>query len=196
MTKTNNKYLVRAAMTLLAVLFCITGARANELTVNDGTNENRFVPVYGGYCDEYLKCEFVIPASQLSEMENGIISKMSFYLDEPAEKAWTGTFRVFLKEVGETTLSAFSGFANATVVYEGTLDATGNTMDVVFNNSFTYEDGNLLVGVYQTVKGIYSGAYFYGIDATGASIYGYNSSSIESVSATQQNFLPKKNIIR
>ena len=191
MTKTNNNYLVRAAMTLLAVLFCLTGARANELTVNDGTNSNRLVPVYGVYCDAYLKCEFVIPASQLSEMENGIISKMSFYLDEPAEKAWTGTFKVFLKEVGETTLSAFSGLANATVVYEGTLDATGNTMDVVFNNNFTYDDGNLLVGVYQTVKGTYSGAYFYGINATGASIYGYNSSNIENVTATQANFLPK-----
>ena len=190
MIKTNNN-LVRVAMTLLTMLFCLTGARANELTVNNGTNSNRFVPVYGSYCDAYLKCEFVIPASQLSEMENGIISKMSFYLDEPASAAWTGTFKVFLKEVGETTLSEYSGLANATVVYEGTLDATGNTMDVVFNNSFTYEDGNLLVGVYQTVKGIYSGAYFYGIDATGASIYGYNSSSIESVSATQQNFLPK-----
>lgn len=192
MIKTINNYLVRAAMTLLAVLFCLTGARANELTVNDGTNENRFVPVYGGYCDEYLKCEFVIPASQLSEMENGIISKMSFYLYDPAEKAWTGTFKVFLKEVGETTLSAYSGFANATVVYEGTLDATGNnTMDVVFDNNFTYEDGNLLVGIYQTVKGIYSGASFYGINATGASIYGYNSSNIENAPATQANFLPK-----
>ena len=72
--------LARAAMTLLAVLFCLTGAMANELTVNDGTNSSNSVPVYGTWCDAYLKCEFVIPASQLSEMENGIISKMSFFV--------------------------------------------------------------------------------------------------------------------
>ena len=191
MTKTNNNYLVWAAMTLLAVLFCLTGARANELTVNDGTNSSNSVPVYGTWCDAYLKCEFVIPASQLSEMENGIISKMSFYLKSPASAAWTGTFKVFLKEVGETTLSEYSGLANATVVYEGTLDATGNTMDVVFNNNFTYDDGNLLVGVYQIVNGKYSGASFYGIKATAASIYGYDSSNIESVTATKVDFLPK-----
>lgn len=191
MIKTINNYLVRAAMTLLAVLFCLTGARANELTVNDGTNSSNSVPVYGTWCDAYLKCEFVIPASQLSEMENGIISKMSFYLNSPASAAWTGTFKVFLKEVGETTLSEYSGLANATVVYEGTLDATGNTMDVVFNNNFTYDDGNLLVGVYQIVNGKYSGASFYGIKATAASIYGYDSSNIESVTATKVDFLPK-----
>ena len=168
-----------------------TPTNAHTLTVNDGTNTNSYVPVYGTWCDAYLKCEFIIPAAQLNEMENSIISRMSFYLSSSAEAAWTGTFRVFLKEVDETTLSAYLGLDNATVVYEGTLDATGSTMDIAFQNDFSYDDGNLLVGVYQIVKGNYKGASFYGINATGASIYGYNSSNIESISATQQNFLPK-----
>ena len=76
-----------------------TPTNAHTLTVNDGTNTNSYVPVHGTWCDAYLKCEFIIPAAQLNEMENSIISRMSFYLSSSAGAAWTGTFRVFLKEV-------------------------------------------------------------------------------------------------
>ncbi len=124
-------------------------------------------------------------------MDGMPISAMTFYLSSPASAAWTGTFQVFLKEVGSTTLSAFSGTADATIVYEGTLDGTGSTMTVTFDNEYDYGGGNLLVGVYQTVKGNYKSCTFYGITATGACGQAYNSSSLESCSFTQRNFIPK-----
>ena len=168
-----------------------TPTNAYTLTVNDGTATNSYVPVYGYYCDDYQKCEFVIPATQLSSMEYGTISQMTFYLSSSASAAWTGTFQVFLKEVEETTISEYYGTDNASVVYEGTLDATGSTMKVVFQNNYTYEGGNLLVGVYQIVDGNYKSAEFYGTNVSGACIQGYYGSSLAGVSANPRDFLPK-----
>jgi len=182
----------RLLLVLLTLLCFIGGAKAqNELTVYEGTVTNSFVPVYGYYADAYQKSEFVIPAAELTPMSGGTVSKMTFYLQTSAEVAWTGTFQVFLKEVTGTTLSAYSGTEGATIVYEGTLDATGSTMEINFSTNYAYSGGNLLVGIYQTEKGNYKSASFYGATVTGASVQGYNSSSLDAVSANQRNFIPQ-----
>ena len=173
------------------VQFDITPPDVNTLTVYDGTETNRYVPVYGYWADAYQKCEFVIPANQLADMSGGSLSKMTFYLSTPASEPWTGTFQVFLKEVNYTTLSAFTGTDGATIVYEGTLNGTHSTMSVYFDNNYTYGGGNLLVGVYETAKGNYKDAYFFGQNVEGACVQGYSSSSLNEVAATQRNFIPK-----
>ena len=173
------------------VSFTTEKMQITTLTVYENAgNKNQYVPVYGKYADYYQKCEFVIPASQLTDMYGGSISKMTFYMEDSASAAWTGTFQIFLKEVSSTTISAFSGTTGATVVYTGTLDATGSTMDVEFNNSYAYSGGNLLVGVYQTKKGNSKQAYFRGKEVAGASVQGYDS-KFDEISATQRNFIPK-----
>ena len=179
-------------LTLMLLLSVAGWARADELTIyEEATGTNSYVPVYGLYTDAYLKCEFVIPADELADMTNGTISKMSFHMASPASEAWTGTFQVFLKEVGDATISAYSGKNDATVVYEGTLDATGSTMDVVFTDDYTYAGDNLLVGVYMTTPGNYKSATFTGQSVTGACVQGYSYSSLDGISATQRNFIPK-----
>ncbi len=177
---------------LLAAFAPWTTAQAQEtLTVyENATGINQYVPVYGSWADAYLKCEFIIPASELTTMNGGEISQMAFAVTVPAEAAWTGTFQVFLKEVSETTLSAWSGTENATIVYEGTVDGTTNPMTVTFNNNYTYEGGNLLVGFYQTVEGNWEGISFKGQSVTGASGSYYNSNSLNNVSFTQRDFIP------
>ena len=178
---------------LLMALFAPWAAMAQQtLTVyEDGTATSANVPVHGLWADAYLKCEFVVPAEQLADMSNGAISQMDFYLTSPATAAWTGTFQVFLKEVADATLSAYSGAADATIVYEGQLDGTGSIMSVVFTNDYTYEGGNLLVGVYQIVKGNYKSATFAGATVSGASGQGYSSSSLDAISFSQKDFVPK-----
>ena len=170
-----------------------TTSNTSTLTVYENAgNKNQKVPVYGGYANRYQKCEFVIPASELTDMYGGTISKMTFYMQDPAPAVWTGTFQIFLKEVSSTTISAFSGTTGATVVYTGTLDATGSTMDVEFSNSYAYSGGNLLVGVYLTTPGNYKPAYFKGKEVNyDACVQGYDGHALNSISASQQNFIPK-----
>ncbi len=179
-------------LNIILLLAMAIGAAAQEtLTVYDGTETSNHVPVYGFYCDAYLKAEFVIPSSDLDEMNGGTISGMEFYLSSPAAEAWTGTFQVFLKEVDATTLSAYSGTENATIVYTGTLDGTGSTMTVDFSENYVYQGGNLLVGFYQTATGNYKSVSFGGTTVDGSSIQGYSYSSLEGVAPNQRNFIPK-----
>ena len=180
---------------LLALAMPQLVSAQETLTVygNETSNSN-VVPVYGYYIQSfYTKCEFVIPAEQLTAMNNGMISKMTFHLKTPASSGWYGTtFQVFLNEVASTSISSYYGTTGASIIYEGTLDGNQSTMDVVFSTPYAYSGGNLLVGFYSTEKGYSSSqAYFWGETVSGACVAGYNYSNLGSVTASQKNFIPK-----
>ena len=161
------------------------------LSVFDGTATNGYVPVYGYYADAYLKAEFVMPSTELFEMVGCDIINMKFYATSPASDRWTSTFRVFMKEVNDASINAFSGTGGATVVYEGLLDGTGSEMTIHFNTPYHYNGGNLLVGVYNITKGNYKSVTWAGVTATDASVQGYDYNSLEAIEPTQRNFIPK-----
>lgn len=167
------------------------GSGGAEVTVFDGTATNDFVPVYGLYADALLKSETVMPASELTALNGQTISAMKFYLSTSASAPWTSTFRVFLKEISESTITAYTGEEGATVVYEGTLNATGETMDIEFTTPYTYKGGNLLIGVYGIEGGNYTSAKFEGTEVTGASVQGYSYTSLDAVTTNVRNFIPK-----
>ena len=179
-------------LTLLIALLVPWAAQAQStLTVHDGTATSNYVPIYGNWADAYLKCEYIMPAAELADMNGESILDMTWYLSSPASAAWTGTFQIFMKEVEETEISAYQGTEGATTVYQGTLDGTSSTLLVEFTNPYAYNGGNLLIGVYQTAKGNYKSCTFSGETVEGACVQGYNSSSLDGVTATQRNFIPK-----
>ena len=168
---------------------------ADELPVHDGTTTNGYVPMYGGYFDDYTKAEFVFPASELTGMNGGTITKMKFYVSGVGSNlnGWNSTQQVFMKEVTSTTLSAYSGTEGATIVYQGSLTAptaAGQELEISFSTPYTYHGGNLLVGVYNITEGSYQFVYFYG-ETVANSSGGGSGSSLANVSFTQRNFLPK-----
>ena len=178
----------------LAILLAGTGqVSAQEqlqLTVYDGTATNDHVPVYGHWMDAYNKIEMVYPAAELSTMSGTDITSLTFYTSSPAGAAWDGTVQMFLKEVDNTTISSYSGTIGSTIVFEGNFDGTSSEMEIVFTTPYYYNGGNLLVGVYNT-PGNWTNATWHGETVSGASIQGYNSSSLDDISPAQHNFLPK-----
>ena len=165
------------------------GGEAGELTVHDGGQTNTYVPIYGFYADAYLKCEMVYPAAELAQMAGASINSIKFYPSTPASEAWTSTWQVFVAEVADATISDFYG--PGTVVYEGALDGTLEEMEIVFDAPYTYNGGNLLIGVYNIVTGNYKSVTWAGESVAGASVQGYNYSSLSGITATQRDFLPK-----
>ena len=173
----------------MLVCFAFLGvARAQELTVHDGTTTNSNVPVYGFYADAYLKCEMVYPADELLEMAGGTINSMTFYASQ-TDVDWGTEYQVFVSEVSDATISAFAG--PGTIIYEGALSIVGGQMVVNFATPYAYGGNNLLVGVYQTNKGSYITSTWYGETMTGASVSGYSYNSLDDITASQRNFLPK-----
>ena len=181
---------------LAAALLCggMTGAWADELTVYDGTSTNDYVPFYGYYGDYPQKCEFIIPSTDLTAMNGKSITGLTFYSSNVASQNWTGTFQIFLKEVTETTMTAFTGTTDATTVFEGTglaNDASKN-LTITFQNNYTYGGGNLLIGFYQTVKGNYKSMKFYGVNQENITAWqGYSSSGLDAITGSGKYFIPK-----
>ena len=178
---------------VLCVIAAIPAFAQETVTVYDGDATNAFVPVYGFYADAFNKCEYIMPADDLSELTGSTITKMVWYMTTPPEAVWGGNFQVYLKEVEENVAStSFYGTDGATLVFEGPLDGTSGTLEIEFANDFAYEGGNLLVCVYQVEKGTYKSATFAGAAATGAAVSNYSYSSLEAItSGTIRDFLPK-----
>ena len=180
---------------LLMALMAPWAMKGQTLTVYRGDDASTYVPVIGYYTDNYGKCEFVMSADSLTDMNSKVISKMKFNITAIGSygTGWnTGTFQVFMKEINATTISAYQGTTDATIVYEGVFanPAVGD-YEITFTNEYEYQGGNLLIGIYRTEKGNYKDATFKGKSVTGASLANYSSSSLASVSATQRNFVPK-----
>ena len=168
-------------MTLVALFAMTAGAWAEELTVHDGTATNSYVPVHGFYADAYLKCQTVYPATELAAMAGNSITSLTYYATSPAPEAWIGTFQVHVVEVADATISSFNDLSTATLVYEGTLDGTQSTMTIPFTTPYNYQGGNLLVSVSQTTKGNYKSITWGGETVNGASVQGYNYSSLGAI---------------
>ena len=137
-------------------------------TVCNGTDTRQEVPIFGYYVDHGTKTEFIIPSVLINPMhsEGGCyITKMTFYLGQQASKAWNASFRVFIKNYGNSQFNdaSFVGDAGATTVYTGVLNANSSTMEVVFDQYFHYDgQSNLLIGLYWTGAGQSAQASFLG----------------------------------
>ena len=175
---------------MMMLLLAVSGfVRAGEITVHDGSTTNSYIPVWGLWTDNSLQHEFVYPADELAVMNGAEITAMKFYTSSSyANVSWNGSFQVFLKEVGTTTLTSFLGTSDATLVYEGSLGVTSQEMVITLATPYTYNGGNLWVGVYYTATTGYSSSYWYGESVTGASIYGRSGNNY---SVNSANFLPK-----
>jgi len=184
--------------TLLSLLG-VTQVKADEITVYDGTGTNSYVPVAGYYADtNNQKVEIIYPASALSGIAGVTISQIQFYVSSSASAVWGATYEVFVKEVNQEAFDITSSYYSsnaiaigndgATTVYTGTLDATGSTMTIPFDEGYEYNGGNLLVGIYMKKAGNnYPNASFYGEESTNGSWCYYSSSS----GNKPQSFIPK-----
>ena len=169
-----------------------------DLTVYDGTATNQYIPMYGYYFDDYTKSECIIPATQLTSMVGGTISAITFYPSSVESRSWGESQQtVFLKEVSSTTLSgSYSGMSGATTVKVSSpleMPVAGSPYTITFDTPYTYNGGNLLIGIYNTDDGDYNKVEWYGTNnlTSGVSAYGFNGSNLNNVSYTAQSFLPK-----
>ena len=194
-----NKKTLLSMMMLLCFAFC-GAARAQEVTVYDGTSTSGYIPAYVFYFDDFTRSQFVIPASDLTAINGNTIQSMTFYTNAANVPYTTvSSADVYLMEVGYTSINAFEPKASATIVYSGYFnivsEGDGGTMTINFNTPFTYNGGNLLVGIENTEDVNYKNINFYGQTVTGASVSGSNANSLGNVQPIQQNFIPKTTFI-
>ena len=172
------------------------GGFTGEYTVCEGDQTDSHIPVYGLYLDDYARSEYIIPAEMLEEIEGATINGLRFYLQTPATAAWTAILNVYMTSVESTTMTAYTGSQNASIVYTGILDPTGTEMNITFEQPFVYEGGNLLIGTEVVETGNYKTCEFLGTTGeNGCSAYGSNGNSLAAATFNAKSFLPATTFI-
>lgn len=133
---------------------------------------------------------------ELATMEGGTINSISFYTTSDNIPTKTpGTVVVYVKEVGYTEINAFETKEGSSVIYQGKLNiisiTDGGLLTIPFNTPYTFNGGNLLIGIENTTDIKSEDIYFYGQNVRGASVAGVDKVSEEYMTASQQNFIPK-----
>ena len=168
-------------------IFTFTPTDDYSLTVNDGTNTNAYVPIYGYWADNHTKSQFIIPATDLASMQNGIITKLTFYCTSSSISWGNAEFAVYMAGTSDNTISALNSESSMTLVKaQGSLSVNNNIMEVVLTAPYFYAGGNLLIAFDQPTSGSYVSSNWYGVSATSGSSWGGYGSSISA-----QSFLPK-----
>ena len=160
-------------------------------TVNDGTVYSNYVPVYGTWVDKYSKSQFIIPAGTMAPLTYSEISKLTFYCNVDAIDWGNAQFEVYMAEVPNTTFASdeFVDWESLQLVRSaGSLSVVGGLMEVELDTPFNYTEGNLMIGVKQTVSGTYKSSGWYGISTgSNTAIGGYENSK----GIALYQFLPK-----
>ncbi|MBO7571694.1 MAG: fibronectin type III domain-containing protein, partial [Bacteroidales bacterium] len=185
---------------VLLLLMMAIGAVAQEttLTVCDGTTTNSYVPFNGLYADYGTRSQFVLPSEELSDMEGGSISQLTFYCSQ-VSLTFDQEVTVYLKEVDYTTFASatLEDWDNMTTVYAGTIGVSDNhQMEISFSTPYTYSGGNLMIGFQVTAWGSSCpSSSWYGVNQSSGNytaVYNNaNSSHVWSSTISRQNFLPK-----
>lgn len=166
------------------------------LTVNEGTTTNSYVPVYGYFsAAANLGGQFIIPAANLTDVQNKVIKKLTFYSSTSEYDYGEAEFDVCIKEVANATMTSSMydwNDASWTTVYNGTLSIVGGKMTIIFSSDYNYNGSNLLVGIHKTSNDKSGSNYnvaFYGTDASSG-----NYRSNYAPNGYRQRFQPKTTI--
>ena len=123
-------------LVLLTALFVgsSNNVTAEEITVNGGaSNTNKNMPTYVEGAKTFLtKCEYIVPSNLIGAMAGKNITKLKYEVYTKATAKGQAEYNVFIEEV-TTDAYPLQGYdflktSSATLVYSGTIDATGDYM--------------------------------------------------------------------
>ena len=182
---------------MLCLAFVGMAKAQQTLTVCNGTVENQYIPFYAYSGDtQGTTSEFIIPESNLTQLNGKEITTLTFYLSQSQSKTWTANYQIYMAEVATTQLTRTIGPDAGTIVYEGTVDASGSEMTITFNQGhYTYNGGHLLIGTYVETAGAWdSNGKFYGITASSAAYLsgswgGYDDGAVDFIPKTTFTYL-------
>lgn len=164
-----------------------------ETTINDGTNTNSYIPLYGSaYNTTSNASQFILPASQLTAVNGRQITQIVFHTTSSYDtKDWgNAKWEVYMNETSSTSFSSKDYLPFGTKVFNaGTLAVSNQKLIIILDTPFNYNGGNLLIGFKTTTAQSGSSGWctFYGVTTSEKNAYYYNASNLVS-------FYPKMTI--
>ena len=167
-----------------------------ELTVSDDeTNYNMYIPIYASAASYTTKGQFIVPASDLTDLLYANITKLTFHAMSETGDFGAATFDILVRELdGVTTFdnTEFFDWSEMTSVYSGGISVSGKKMEITLDEPYQYMGGDLLIGFNQAASGNGVSTGWYGASTTGYSAYGgYEMTAYNITSYSRQQFIPK-----
>lgn len=152
---------------LLSICCCAFVAQAeNAMTVYDDTQVSPYVPLpTANYNEAGTRGQVIYPAEELTAMVGQTINGITLYINNEGCKMNGGQLRVSMGEVDVTTFSSTTFFTGLTQVAMTQMHAGATVVDIIFDEPYIYNGGNLLIEFYVKVGGesqAYNFTYFYG----------------------------------
>lgn len=132
-----------------------------EMLLYDGTTQSYNIPISSSNVSNpnaLTKTQFIIPSSDLRDIQNRQIKKLTFYASRNSVTWGAATFEVYMKETNNisfnTTAKEFESWG--TCVYNNQGLSTNNSngqLEIILNTPFNYSTGNLMIGFKQLTKG-------------------------------------------
>lgn len=172
---------------LTAALCSFSNSAWGETLTTSGGSTSTYLPFYGTWADANQHNQFVIPASELEDMQGSTISALKMYA-KTSTAGCAPTITVSLANVPSST-DLYSGFYSGTItqVWKGTFSLNSSKEWVLSSiTPFDYEDGNLLVDIVTVTDGSYNSSLnFEGFNVPNGGRYSYNSTN------TYNSYVPK-----
>jgi hypothetical protein len=163
----------RLLLFAMAIIFAMQlSAQTNNVVVGDSTSSttSSYLPSYMNYCNSFS--ESLYPASSLSP---GLIMSISYYVSSGSYNE--GTFKIYMKEVDNTSISSFIVGSDFQEVYSGPCTWTSGRNTFELTTPFVYTGaGNLLVAVIRDGNTWGSYPSFRQASSVGTSVYDYDDS--------------------
>ena len=202
-TVNNNKFTMPSFDVTVSATFVVK-LDPETLTINGtSTTNNSYIPIYGLYADYGTISQFIIPASDIQEINAGsTISKLTFYCDKASQSYFGSKAEVKIGEVSYTSFSSTTFITSGltSVIASSTTTLTTNSsgeLEITFDTPYTYQGGNLLISV-GGYGNKYASTNWTGVSKSdNVAIYKYNSSNsgtIPSGTGTFVKFAPKTTI--
>ncbi len=172
----------------------LTGTASDEvydITVCNGSDLNKFVPIYGyNYESNTHTSQMIYPAEMLTELKGHKITSLTFYPDRKITIT-KGQATVSLMETEQTTFeSAALATGDFTDVATWVPSGADETISLTFAEPYLYRGGNLMVQFNKTTEGAYQTSLnFYGVNQVGNTAYNENDGYSNKNNLVQ--FLPK-----
>ncbi len=169
----------------------LSGSAAQEVTINEGENTSTYLPLYmPGYYNTQ-KNQMIYPAEMLSGIVGKTIKGLTFYNQG---STFNGKINLALGTTDQTVYTTYNTpVEGLTQVVTNQSVAEGNTLDVLFDNTFEYTGGNLVIQIEVADKGTnnsYSGTSVTWLGTTQTENTGYYYYTSSYSWGAVQKFLP------
>ncbi|WP_347217765.1 hypothetical protein [Chryseobacterium sp.] len=130
---------------LLSLLFAVFAVKA-QININIGSTSVGSAPVSSFFSYSYI--QQIFPKQEINANAAGNITGLTFYLDPSAALNDSSNWTVYLGHTPKVTFASNTDWipaAQLTQVFAGTINKTGNKVEVVFTTPFAYNNIDNLV---------------------------------------------------